>query len=156
MKRIIALIIVYITCMTATAQNQKAAQGNKSGTTTRSNAKSTSAPLDSATKLRIRSYDMKYLPHYPGGDMAMFTFIAKYLKYTQADKDKKTNGNVLIRFDVDADSTVKEIRLLIDPCIDCGKDLVKLFESMKFVPALTKAGTQMRSNMMLEVPVWAH
>ena len=108
------------------------------------------------TKLRVRSTDQKGQAHYPAGDVALFTFIAKNLKYSQADIDKKVNGNVLIRFDVDADSTVKEVRIIRDPCVDCGNRLIELFQTLKFAPAQTASGQLMRSNMMLEVPVWAH
>jgi TonB family protein len=123
---------------------------------TSSQTKPKSSTDTAKTKLRIRQYDMKTQAHYEGGDVALFTHIAKTLKYTQADKDKKVHGNVLLRFDVDADSTVKEVRLIRDPCADCGKALVEMFQNLKFVPAQTHGGQYIRSNMMLEVPVWAH
>lgn len=106
--------------------------------------------------LRIKSNEMNNHAYYPTGDIELFTHIAHTLKYTQQDIDKKTNGNVLIRFDVDIDSTIKEVRLIRDPCVDCGHALIDIFEKLKFAPAVTKSGTRMRSNMMLEIPVWAH
>ena len=115
-------------------------------------------PTDSSNrvKLRIRAYEMKQQAHFPEGDLALFTYIAHNLKYSEADKDKKVHGNVLIRFDVDADSTIKEVRLIRDPCADCGKALISMFEHLRFAPAQTNSGAPMRSNMMMEIPVWAH
>lgn len=107
-------------------------------------------------KLKIKTFDLKSQAYYPYGDEALFTFIAHNLKYSQADINKKVDGKVLLRFDVDVDSTVKEVRVIKDPCVDCGHELVKIFENFKFAPALTNKGTPMRSNLMLEIPVWAH
>lgn len=107
-------------------------------------------------KLKIKTFDQKSQAFYPYGDEVLFTHIAHELKYTQADIDKKVDGKVLIRFDVDVDSTVKEVRVIRDPCIDCGKTLVSIFEKLKFAPAVNSKGTAMRSNLMMEIPVWAH
>lgn len=107
-------------------------------------------------KLKIRSFDQKSQAFFPQGDEALFTHIAHELKYTQTDIDKKIDGKVLLRFDVDVDSSVIEVRVIRDPCVDCGKALVGIFEKLKFTPAVTSKGTFMRSNLMLEIPVWAH
>lgn len=118
----------------------------------------TTPKRDSANfgKLKIKVYDQKSNAYFPKGDMELFSLIAHELKYTTADIEKKVDGRVLLRFDVDADSTVKEVRVIRDPCIDCGKDIVKIFEKLKFVPATTSNGTFVRTNMMMEIPVWAH
>lgn len=107
-------------------------------------------------KLKIKVFDQKSHAYFPKGDMELFSVVAHELKYTPADIEKKVDGKVLIRFDVDADSTVKEVRVIRDPCVDCGKDIVKIFEKLKFVPATTANGTFVRTNVMMEIPVWAH
>lgn len=108
------------------------------------------------SKLKIKVFDQKSNAYYPKGDMELFSLIAHELKYTAADIEKKIDGKVLLRFDVDADSTVKEVRVIKDPCVDCGKDIVKIFEKLKFVPATTSKGVFVRTNVMMEIPVWAH
>ncbi|MDX2189606.1 MAG: hypothetical protein SFY32_07065 [Bacteroidota bacterium] len=108
------------------------------------------------TKLRIRNYHLQRNAKFSEGDEALFHLIASVLKYSQADIDKGVNGSVLLRFDVDADSTVKEVRVIRDPCVDCGKELVRIFEALKFIPAITTEGKCVRSNVMMEIPVWAH
>lgn len=107
-------------------------------------------------KLKIKVFDQKSHAYFPKGDMELFSVVAHELKYSQADIDKKVDGKVLLRFDVETDSTVKEVRVIRDPCVDCGKDIVKIFEKLKFVPATTANGTFVRTNVMMEIPVWAH
>lgn len=126
-------------------------QASVSGTNTK--PKSDSANF---SKLKIKVYDQKSPAYFPKGDAELFSIVAHELKYTDIDKDKKVDGKVLLRFDVDVDSTVKEVRLIKDPCIDCGKEIVRIFEKLKFVPATTANGTFVRTNVMLEIPVWAH
>jgi len=151
MKNILLSATLFLVGATMSLYGQTAPQSAKTS------AKTTiSADSSNRIKLRFKSYEMKLQSHFPEGDLALFTYIAHNLKYTQADRDKKVHGNVLIRFDVDADSTIKEVRIIRDPCADCGKALVDMFQHLKFVPAQMNNGSTMRSNMMMEIPVWAH
>ncbi len=133
-------------------KNQNLVKPNTTTTSTNFQKRDTS----NFGKLKIKTFDQKSQAFYPHGDDVLFTHIAHELKYSQADIDKKVDGRVLLRFDVDVDSSLKEVRVIKDPCVDCGKALVSIFEKLKFAPAVTSKGTPMRSNVMLEIPVWAH
>lgn len=157
------IILILLASVWATAQVKKAPQKNSNTPVKNIQKPQVIKPIATLKKdttqrvnLRIKSKEMIAYAHYPTGDVGLFTHIAHTLKYSENDIAQKTNGNVLVRFDVDIDSTIKEVRLIRDPCIDCGKALINIFQNLKFAPAITKTGTPMRSNMMLEIPVWAH
>ncbi|MBP5241642.1 MAG: energy transducer TonB, partial [Bacteroidales bacterium] len=49
---------------------------------------------------------MEKMPEFPGGEEAMYEFLAKNLKYPQAAQDSNIQGKVYVQFTVDKDGTI--------------------------------------------------
>lgn len=60
------------------------------------------------------------MPEFPGGNRALFEFIAENLKYPQKAIDNQTEGRVILQFVVDRQGKVNNIQVKrsIDPALD--------------------------------------
>lgn len=61
-------------------------------------------------------------PKYPGGDRAFLKFISKNLNYPQKAREEKIQGQVTVRFQVDADGSVKDAMVPTGKGIGSGCD----------------------------------
>lgn len=92
--------------------------------------------------------------HYPSGSTELYKIIGQKLVYSDADVQNRTKGNAIMSFNVLADSTLSDIKIVKAPCIDCSKDLIQIFQNLKFAPA-TYNGVPSKSNIVMEVPLLA-
>lgn len=60
------------------------------------------------------------MPEFPGGNQALFEFIAENLQYPQEAIDNQTEGRVVLQFVVDRQGKVSDIQVVrsIDPTLD--------------------------------------
>jgi TonB family protein len=60
------------------------------------------------------------MPQYPGGDAELLNFIKNNAKYPEEAKSKKIEGRVIIRFVVNPEGNVEDLRVLkgVDPLLD--------------------------------------
>jgi len=75
------------------------------------------------------------LPEYPGGTQALYTFLAKNIKYPKTAKKKKIEGTVYVKFIVDEDGDV------INPVVikgiggGCDEEVIRVVNLMpKWTP----------------------
>ena len=92
---------------------------------------------------------------YPKGEKALYTYVMYNTNYSEESKKKYIEGSVELSFDVMADSTIKNIRIISDLGYGVGEEVKKLVEKLKFAPAIMM-GTKVKSNLIMDFPVKAH
>lgn len=92
---------------------------------------------------------------YPKGEQALYTYIMMNTKYPEESKKKYAEGNVELSFDVMADSSIKNVKILSDVGYGVGEEVKKILEKQKFAPAIMM-GTKVKSNLIMDFPVKAH
>jgi TonB family protein len=92
--------------------------------------------------------------HYPAGMQAFQDYFNKNMSYSDEAYDNRVYGEVMLSFDVSADSIVSNIILLQGKGFGIDEEVVRLLEDLKFAPALAN-DIQVRSNVILSVFVKA-
>jgi len=99
--------------------------------------------------------EMNREAHYVDGDQALYTFLFHNIKYTEEAKLNKIEGEAMVSFWVEADSSLSKINIISDAGCGCSESLKELLSKLKYIPALVN-GVPMRSKVILNVPVRAH
>jgi hypothetical protein len=92
---------------------------------------------------------------YPDGDNALYTYLFKNIKYTEEAKANKAQGDIMVSFIVETDSSITSMKVISDVGYGCGDGLKEVLGKMKYIPALVN-GVPMRSKVIITVPVRAH
>ena len=91
------------------------------------------------------------MPSFPGGQSALFDFMAKNIKYPEVAEDNGIQGRVLVTFIVKKDGSLSDVRVAksVDPSLD--KEAVRIIKSMpKWNPGTHKG---MYVNVKFTLPV---
>lgn len=89
---------------------------------------------------------------FPGGQDAMNTFISEKIVYPQTAIDNMIEGTVTVSFNVDADGTIKDVKVVrpLDP--DLEEEAIKVVQSMPaWTPAKDASGNPIPQQV--EIPV---
>ena len=93
------------------------------------------AKLEDEDEVFISVGGIEDTPIFPGGDKAMYEFLAKNLKYPQAAKDSNIQGTVYVQFVVEKDGSIVESKVLRDIGGGCGKEALRVVKLMpKWIP----------------------
>ena len=88
------------------------------------------------TKKNNMVFDVvEVMPQFPGGQIAMMKYIMENMKYPEQAMKEGIQGRVTVRFIVEKDGRVSNVRLLrsVQPLLD--KEAVRVVESMpKWTP----------------------
>lgn len=91
------------------------------------------------------------MPSFPGGQSALFDFMAKNIKYPEVAEDNGIQGRVLVTFIVKKDGSLSDVRVAksVDPSLD--KEAVRIIKSMpKWNPGIHRGRYV---NVKFTVPV---
>ena len=91
------------------------------------------------------------MPSFPGGQSALFDFMAKNIKYPEVAVECGIEGRVLVTFIVKKDGSLSDVRVAksVDPSLD--KEAVRIIKSMpKWNPGTHKG---MYVNVKFTLPV---
>lgn len=91
------------------------------------------------------------MPSFPGGQGAMFEFIANNIQYPIVAEENGVQGRVLVSFVIKKDGSLSNVRVVksVDPALD--KEAVRLIKSMpKWIPGKEKGQFV---NVKFTVPV---
>ena len=69
-------------------------------------------------------------PQFPGGEDALYEFLANNLKYPQAAKDSNIQGKVYVTFVVEKDGTLTNPRVVRDIGGGCGEEALRVVKMM--------------------------
>src|ERR1041385_2821969 len=137
MKSILLVSFLFLQVLSGYSQ---VAADNKAGATSKEKNSSSVATAGASSNLSAA-------PAYPGGNEAFAKFIRKNIKYPQAARDNKIQGQVTVRFQVDADGNVKNAKVPEGMGIGngCDEEAVRVvMSSSKWTPGM-RMGT--RSDM---------
>jgi len=88
---------------------------------------------------------------FPGGEEALFDYIAKNLQDPLKGRDGMVTGTVVVKFVVEKDGTLTNVQLLRDIGMGCGKEAVRMVKGMpKWIPGKNN-GKAVRSIYTLPV-----
>lgn len=80
-------------------------------------------------------FDLEKQPVFPGGEPAMMQFISENLKYPALARENAIQGMVALTFVVDKDGSVTNVNIIKDIGGGCGKEAVRVVQSMpKWTP----------------------
>jgi TonB family protein len=84
----------------------------------------------------IIKHDTIYLPGnpeptYPGGESALAEFLYSNLNYPEEAMGTGTSGVVEVRFRIDVDGTIDDIRIVKDPGHGLGAEVVRVVRKMR-------------------------
>ncbi len=109
------------------------------------------AKLEDEDEVFISVGGIEDTPIFPGGDKAMYEFLAKNLKYPQAAKDSNIQGTVYVQFVVEKDGSIVESKVLRDIGGGCGKEALRVVKLMpKWMPR-KQGGKRVRSEFTLPI-----
>ena len=75
------------------------------------------------------------MPEYPGGEAALYTFLADNIKYPQMAKESGIQGRVFVTFVVEKDGHVTDVRILRGIGGGCDEEAIRVVKSMpKWTP----------------------
>ena len=92
---------------------------------------------------------------YPKGEQVLYNYVMNNVKYSEGSKKIYLSGAVSLSFDVMADSSVANVKIINDPGYGVGEEVKKLVEKLKFAPAIMM-GVKVKSNLIMDFPVKAH
>lgn len=78
----------------------------------------------------INFYVIEEKPEFPGGEAAMFQWIANNIKYPEIAKENNIQGKVYVQFVIGKDGKVSDVQVVrgVDPSLD--KEAVRVIQSM--------------------------
>lgn len=90
-------------------------------------------------------------PEFPGGDSALFMFICMNLSYPDQARDNWLAGVVMVRFVVEKDGTISNVKLVRDIGGGCGQAAVEMVKSMPRWKPGTQSGKPVNCEFVLPV-----
>lgn len=91
------------------------------------------------------------MPEYPGGTDAMMKFIATNIKYPPLAVEKGIEGKVLISFVINREGKVTDAEIMRDIGFDCGKEALRVVNTMPNWKPGKQKGETVLVRMMLPV-----
>jgi protein TonB len=97
-------------------------------------------------------YDfVQVFPEFPGGEAALYTFLAKNLKYPKLAREIGVMGKVLVEFIVWKDGTIRDMKILRGLGSGCDEEVIRVINKMpKWKPGI-QGGK--RVNVMFRMPI---
>jgi len=71
-------------------------------------------------------------PIYPGGNKAYSEFIKKNLKYPEKALKNKTEGTVLMKYEIDHKGNVTDVKVIKSVPDGCDEEAVRVIKKLKF------------------------
>jgi len=75
-------------------------------------------------------FDLNKPPTFPGGEKEMLRFLAQNIKYPAPARENNIQGNVTLSFIVGKDGAVSELEILKDIGGGCGKEAIRVVQTM--------------------------
>lgn len=91
------------------------------------------------------------MPEFPGGGGAMREFISKNIHYPEIDKELGVEGKAYIKFIVQKDGTIRDVKCMKAPSPTIGKEAERIVKAMpKWNPAMNN---NQKVDCYMHVPV---
>ena len=88
---------------------------------------------------------------FPGGQNEMLKYLQENLQYPEAAKANNVHGRVIVKFIVERDGSLSDIKVMKGIGSGCDEEAIRLIQSMpKWKPGKNK-GKEVRVSMMVPV-----
>ena len=89
---------------------------------------------------RIYTYEtLDKKPQFPGGLSELMRYLTEHIKYPAAARDKGCSGTVILRFVVETDGSISNVKVLMGVCPSLNTEAVKVVSGMpKWIPGRLK------------------
>lgn len=95
-------------------------------------------------------------PEYPGGEAAMYKYFEENIKYPDLARNGNIEGKVFVRFVVEKDGSISNVRVMRDIGGGCGAEAMRVVKSMpKWKPGKQR-GKAVRAEFNLPVNFKLH
>ena len=89
-------------------------------------------------------------PHYPGGQKALSAFVTSNLKYPKDAIENKIEGTVVLRYGINGQGKVIEVKVLGSLGHGCDEEAVRLVKKLQFeVPKNRKKKIIFHKNIQI-------
>jgi len=79
------------------------------------------------------------MPEYPGGEAALYTYLAENIKYPQMAKESGIQGRVFVTFVVERNGSVTDVRILRGIGGGCDEEAIRVVSSMpRWTPGMQR------------------
>jgi outer membrane biosynthesis protein TonB len=101
-----------------------------------------------------QNMDVKYNreAEYPGGVNQFIVDLWSKMEFTQEAINALADGEILVSFDVETDSTVTGVSIISGMDYGINEEFERVLKSLKFIPAIAE-GNIVKMNVMLNVPI---
>ncbi len=89
---------------------------------------------------------------YPGGINKFIGDLWSQMEYTQEAIDSLADGEIMVSFDVETDSTITGISIISGMNYGINEEFERVIKTMKFIPAMAE-GNIVKMNVMLNIPI---
>lgn len=80
-------------------------------------------------------FDIQKPPSFPGGEKELLKYLGENIKYPALARENNIQGNVALSFVVGKDGSVSDVTILKDIGGGCGKEAIRVVQSMpKWIP----------------------
>lgn len=97
------------------------------------------------------SYNLSYIPHFPGGNDSLYTYLRNNVKYPEFDMQLKHEGRVVVSFYVEKDGSLSDITIPAPLSPGLDREAVRVVRLMpKWVPGQSN-GKNVRTIMQIPI-----
>ena len=94
-------------------------------------------------------------PAYPKGEPALYNYVLMNIKYSDEAKKKYIEGEVMMSFWVNTDSTVTNPKIISGIGYGIDEEVKRVVESLKFSPGMMNSKAR-KMQLIMTFPVKAH
>lgn len=90
-------------------------------------------------------------PEFPGGYQALYQYLGANIKYPEQAKAENISGTVFVRFVVEKDGSISNIKLMRDIGGGCGAEAVRVLSEMPHWNPARQRGKRVRALYQLPI-----
>ena len=94
-------------------------------------------------------------PAYPKGEPALYNYVLMNIKYSDEAKKKYIEGEVMMSFWVNTDSTVTNPKIISGIGYGIDEEVKRVVEGLKFSPGMMNSKAR-KMQLIMTFPVKAH
>jgi TonB family protein len=90
--------------------------------------------------------------HYPAGEMAVVQYVYQNVKWPEATKGKVVEGEVMLSFNVQPDSTLTDFAVMKGVGLGVDEEIVRVMKKLKYAPSIQN-GTKVEMNLIFTIQI---
>ena len=74
--------------------------------------------------------EVDVLPHFPGGELALYRFLSRQIRYPAQASRNRVEGKVIVRFVIEKDGTVSQPEVVKGIGYGCNEEAIRIIQNM--------------------------